>query len=217
MKTKEIIAIISLLSSILLPSCQLFDKEGEHTKSFDEISGKYLLCDAVDKRVDIENTYFEIDGSQGNFSLKYYEHGDLKREGIFQKIITREDLIGRYSDNLHFNVKVGDISEHISCYSETFSPIDQFRIIEEYVGSSQDYYLSELPYVLGTYVREGKEFTPEKAHTHKVDYTTPNKEEFTAALNGKFSLSYPGSANFWLSYAVFLKFVSYLLVTIEIL
>ncbi len=29
---------------------------------------------------------------------------------------------------------------------------------------------------------------PEKAHTHKSDYTSPNREEFTVALNGKFSL-----------------------------
>jgi len=137
--------LVSLIGCDLID--EIFEKDTDviHTKSYEPITGKYVLCDALDKRItDISNTYFEIDGKA--MSLKYYENGNLKKEGVIQKLLTRKDYVGYYSDVLHFNVKVGKTAEHISAYTESLKPINQFRIIQEYYNPGDGlYYLSELP------------------------------------------------------------------------
>ena len=177
-----------------LTSCGLFeglfeqDNDMIHTKSYEPVTGKYVLYDALDKRItDISNTYFEIDGKK--MSLKYYEHGNLKKEGTIQKLLTRSDYIGYYSDVLHFNVKVGNTAEHICTYTESLEPINQFRIIQEYYNPGDAlYYLSELPYIMGTYVREGETFVAEKPHKNDRDFLTPTDDNFTVAIDGTYKL-----------------------------
>jgi len=156
---KSLLFILSLLFIFMLSSCdmisEMFNKDNDkiHSSSYEPITGKYNLYDALDKRSNYENTYFEINGSKGNFSLKYYENGELKKSGSINRIVTYQDKIGKWTDNLHINVKVNNESEHISTYTESLDPIDQFRIIDEYDSRDKRYYLSELPYVMGTYVR----------------------------------------------------------------
>ena len=84
------------------------DSDTVHTKSYEPITGKFYLYEANDARITSTNTYFDINGTKGNFTLKYYENGVLKKEGEFQKIVTYTDKIGYWTDNLHFNVKCGD-------------------------------------------------------------------------------------------------------------
>ena len=117
MKYLKKLITISLLS-ISLTGCgffeDLFDQDTDviHTKSYEPVTGKYVLYEALDKRItDISDTYFEINGS--NFTLKYYVNGVLKKDGQIQKLLTRSDYIGYYSDVLHFNVKIGNTAEHI--------------------------------------------------------------------------------------------------------
>ena len=181
------------LFSFLLTGCDILkdfiDTDEIHNHSFEAASGKFVLYENADKRYTYTDTYFEIDGSSANFSLKYYENGALKIDGKIQKVVTHEDYIGHWCNNLHFNVKVGNKAEHISCYTENFNPLNQFRIIEEYyMPGSAKYYLSELPFVLGTYVREGESYVEEKPNTNKRDYTIPTFENFTSALNGTYKL-----------------------------
>lgn len=164
------------------------DTDTVHKSSYEPITGKFILHDWIDTRFEYHDTYFDLSGVSGNFTLKYYENGVLKREGVFQKIVTYENKIGSSDDNLHFNVKCGNLNEHISTYTESLNPINQFRIIEEYRSADEKYYLSELPYVMGTYVREGKEYKQESKTTKENDYTTPTKKVFTSALNGYFIL-----------------------------
>ena len=192
MKHKLLILIPVL--SFCLSGCGLIeglfdpDTETKHSKSYEPITGKFYLYEALDERIsDISNTYFDIDGK--TFTLKYYVNGNLKREGKIQKLLTRKDYIGYYSDVLHFNVKVGDRADHISTYTESLDPINQFRIIEEYYNPGDAlYYLSEQPYIMGTYVREGESFVAEKPHKNDKDYLTPNEDNFTAAIHGKYAL-----------------------------
>ena len=187
---KYIIGFISFILIFMLASCdEIFggDSDKIHSSSYEPVTGKYYLYEATDKRNTYENTYFDIDGK--NFKLKYYENGILKKEGAIQKVVTYKDTIGKWCNNLHFNVKVGANYEHISTYTESFDPINQFRIIDEYDGVSDDrYYLSEMPYVMGTYVREGVDYKEEAPNTNKIDYITPTLENFTSALDGKFML-----------------------------
>lgn len=162
-----------------------------HTNEYDPITGKFVLYKAADARVDTSNTYFEIDGSKGNFSLKYYQNGLLKKQGVFQKVVAREDKIGYWCDNLHLNIKCDDGSyEHIGAYTESFEPLNQFRIIDEYNGGKEEYryFYSQLPFVLGTYLREGATFVEEQPNKNDVDRTKPTLEDYTSELNGKYQL-----------------------------
>ena len=191
---KKLLAILLFtLSGSTLTGCglsELFggDTDTIHKSSYEPITGKFILYDAEDKRVTYTDTYFEIDGSKENFTMKYYENGTLKKEGKFQKIVTYKEKIGKFQDNLHFNVKCGSSYEHISTYTESFDPINQFRIIEEYTGSDKKYYLSELPFVMGTYVREGQPHQAETLSSSETDYITPNIKCFTSGLNGYYKL-----------------------------
>ncbi len=194
---KLLTIIIVALSFSTMIGCDLlgdiFGKNNDnvHTSSYDKITGKFYLYETTDNRITpTSNTYFDIDGSKGNFSLKYYENGVLKKQGEFQKVVTRTDKIGYWTDNLHFNVKCGDSYEHIGAYTESFDPINQFRIIDEYSGGANEvkYYYSELPFILGTYLREGATFVQESKNKNVPDHTIPTLENYTSELNGKFEL-----------------------------
>lgn len=191
---KRITKLIFLpLIAVSLSSCDLIeeifggDTDTIHKKSFEPITGKFYLYEALDKRYEYHDTYFDINGSQGNFSLKYYENGELKKQGSMNRIVTHEDEIGKWMDNLHFNVNVNGNSEHICTYTESLTEINQFRIMMEYHGEYK-YYLSELPYVMGTYVRENKEYKKEAYHTNEKDEVAPTLKNFTNAFNGFYRL-----------------------------
>ena len=188
------------------------DTDEQHLRSYEPITGKFVLHDALDKRNSYSDTYFVFNGEKGNFSMKYYENGELKREGKFNKILTYKERIGTWSDSLHLNIKIDSTTfDHISTYTESFEPLNQFRIIEEYKGFDTRYYLSELPYVMGTYVREGEEYVEEKYHNNDPDPMIPMESMFTSALDGTFKLdndhyfyflspkawSMPGSASYF--------------------
>ncbi len=194
--TYVLLAIAIAVSCLTLAGCEALSNllggggDNSFTKSYEPITGKFYLYSSPDARVDCSNTYFDIDGTKGNFSLKYYENGALKKQGVFRKILTRPEKIGYWSNNLHFNVKCDDGSfEHIGTYTESFEPIDQFRIIEEYNGTDDTrYFYSELPFALGTYVRQGKDFVPESANKNNPDLTNPTLDNYTYDLNGKYQM-----------------------------
>ena len=102
--------ILIILSTFTFASCDFISdlfgggSDDVFTKEYEPITGKFYLYEAYDERINEENTYFDIDGSKGNFSLKYYENGILKKQGEFQKIVIDEEKIGYRSDNLHFNI-----------------------------------------------------------------------------------------------------------------
>ncbi|MBR2985130.1 MAG: hypothetical protein IKC58_00835, partial [Clostridia bacterium] len=90
-----ILTIILLSASVALVGCDMLgdilggsDSDTSHTKEYEPITGKFYLYQSADARIDTSNTYFEIAGSKGNFSLKYYEKGILKKQGVFQKVNT---------------------------------------------------------------------------------------------------------------------------------
>ena len=77
-----------VLSSVVFSSCSVINdivgggNSDTYTKSYEPITGKFYLYETLDKRIEYTDTYFDIDGSKGNFSLKYYENGILKKEGV---------------------------------------------------------------------------------------------------------------------------------------
>ena len=165
------------------------DTEEEHLREYEPITGKFVLHDTLDKRYEYHDTYFIFDGSRNVKTVKYYENGELKREGQFNKILTYKDRIGKWCDNLHLNIKIDSKTyEHISTYTESFEPLNQFRILEEYEGFDTRFYLSELPYVMGTYVREGAEYKEEAYHTNKYDCLVPSDSRINIAFDGTFKM-----------------------------
>ena len=194
--TKLFLILLYIISTIILVGCDALkdiiggDTDNSHISSYEPITGIFYLYEAFDERINCENTYFDINGSKDDFSLKYYENGVLKKEGKFKKVIVYEDKVGYWCDNLHLNIKCGDTYEHISAYTESFDPVNQFRIIDEYSGGNKEmkYYYSELPFVLGTYVREGVDFVAESSNKNDVDYSVPTKNCYTSELNGKYVL-----------------------------
>lgn len=190
------LATLYVLLCVSLTGCNLLsgvlggDNNEVFTKEYEAITGKFVLYKATDERKTYTDTYFEIDGTKGNFSIKYYENGSLKKDGVFQKVVTRIDQVGYWTDNLHFNIKCKDSYEHIGAYTESFDPLNQFRIIDEYSGGDSEikYYYSELPFVLGTYLREGASYTKESSNLNNPDYTVPTLDNYTAELNGKYQM-----------------------------
>ena len=189
-------AILIALYSLTVISCGFVDgllgksAEGVYTKEYEAITGKFYLYKPTDERINVGDTYFEIDGSKDNFFLKYFENGRLKKQGDLKKVVAKEDKIGYWTDNLHFNFKCGESYEHIGAYTESFAPLNQFRIIDEYSGGKTEikYYYSELPFILGVYVRDGKEYVEESNNLNKNDYTIPTLDNYTSELDGKYQL-----------------------------
>ena len=186
-----LVAVLLFLLCFSYVGCDFLggDGDGSYTESYDAITGKFVLYESADKRFTYTDTYFDIDGSEGNFSVRYFENGVLKKQGQFKKIVTRVERIGKWCDNLHFNIKCGDEYIHVSTYTESFEPINQFRILQEYDGDTdENYYLSELPFPIGVYVREGANFVAESKHTNSDDYMTPTLDNFTSAIDGYYKL-----------------------------
>ena len=194
MKKLRLFALV-IISSFSLSACEMFeemfvtDNELIHDTHYEPITGKFVLHETLDKRFTYTDTYFEIDGGKGVFSLKYYENGKLKRDAKIARLVTRKEALGKWSDALHFNIKNGKVNEHISAYTESLDPINQFRIIQEYYNPGDAlYYLSELPYVMGTYVRVGQDYQEEQHNTNQRDYMTPTDNNFTVAVDGTYKL-----------------------------
>ena len=165
------------------------DTDEQHLRFYEPITGKFVLHDNLDKRESYTDTYFIFDGTKGVMSMKYYENGKLKSEARINKIVTYEDKIGKWCNNLHFNFEIDKKTfYHMSTYTESFEPLNQFRVLEEYKGFDERFYLSELPYVLGTYVREDAEYKEERYHTNEYDCLVPSDSRINIAFDGTFKM-----------------------------
>ena len=165
------------------------DTDEQHLRSYEPITGKFVLHDNLDKRYSYHDTYFVFDGTKRVMTMKYYENGELKSEGQMNKIVTHEDRIGKWCDNLHFNFKIDSKNYyHMSTYTESFEPLNQFRVLEEYKGFDERFFLSELPFVMGTYVREDAEYKEEAYHTNKYDCLVPSDSRINIAFDGTFKM-----------------------------
>ena len=178
--------------SLLISGCYMpweKDTDEQHLRSYEPITGKFVLHDNLDKRYSYTDTYFIFDGTKGVMSMKYYENGELKSEARLNKIVTYADRVGKWCDNLHFNFQIDNKTYyHMSTYTESFEPLNQFRILEEYQSFDTRFYLSELPYVIGTYVREGVEYKEEAQHTNTYDCIIPNDSRINLGFDGFYKL-----------------------------
>ena len=178
------------ITTMVLAGCVMpweQDTDEEHFRSYEPLTGKFVLHDNLDKRHEYHDTYFIFNGAKGVFSIKYYENGELKTDAKLSKIVTHEDRIGKWCNNLSIGIEINKRTYyHMSTYTESFEPLNQFRIIEEYKGFDERFYLSELPYVMGTYVREGSEYKEKAYHTNTSDPLVPNDNRINVAFDGTY-------------------------------
>ena len=140
-------------------------------KEYDATTGKFCY---IDENKQATDNYFIFDGSKNVMSFEYYESGAKKLAGTFRFVITADKGKDRsYCFMYCFDKKDGEKEDVVYCYSDDFSTYEtftQFTIMQEekkFTNSDKlvdfhTYRISELPYKMGTYVREGSSFKEEK-------------------------------------------------------
>jgi hypothetical protein len=196
---KKILSMILLIIIAFgLTGCSLIellhDKDNVVYLSDGDTSVKWNLVLNDNEYKTVESAYFEFDQS----TFKYYENGNLKREGSHR--ITYFG-VENSSSPLHLNLNFGkdetgfSIYDYIDCYTEDDKEnLRQFTIVSEGYHINpintggipvRDYHLSDMPYAFGTYVREG--FEQYEYANGKVNYLGSSK------LSGKFYDEYGNS------------------------
>lgn len=161
----RILALLLTLVILLLAftGCEgLLGGDSDTTKYNDEMAaatGKWLLLGD-------EDTYFEFNGLKGAMTFSYFEDSEIKHSGSFRAIRrSNPDANTPISFMLTRNDKSNE--DWLSCYTEGFEEdFYRFSIMteEEDIGVidgtvyTHIYRISELPYKLGTYVLEGREY-----------------------------------------------------------
>ena len=198
LKTFSLFFIGMLASATLLGGCDglisfgngpkaATEKEVIYEKELTSSTGKWFLLDGNKKAT---NTFFEFNGSLEAMTFKYTEEGEEKFSGKYQ-VAYRENT-GENASTLTWML-LKDGSEKVDwvyCYADNFDTKDfaQFTTIKEERDEGKNdgrnyahiYRISELPYKMGTYVLEGKEFKEEKDnYRYKSHYQIPD---------GKYSL-----------------------------
>lgn len=190
-KLFSVFCLIFVLCSSLFVGCDLFGKDDveRYNDELTSATGKWFLIDDAD-------TYFEFDGSKNVMTFKYFEDGVQKHDGKFRVVYKGlgDDVITPMTYVITRSDKTKE--DWINCYVEDFKQdFSQFTImnIEEDLGMidaslySHVYRISELPYKMGTYILEGKEYKEDtnnykyanEFHIPSGTYSLSSGESFT--------------------------------------
>ncbi|MBQ7291097.1 MAG: hypothetical protein IJW76_05175 [Clostridia bacterium] len=168
---KKILAfLLAFIMMFSLSGCALFELIHDKDNIVDLGNGedfvKWVLVQNNNEYSTAKSAYFEFNKD----SFKYYEDGVLKKEGTHRiTYYGTENTISPLHLNLNFgNDSTGlSIFDYIDCYTEdTKDNLHQFTIMSEGYHIKpprsggvpvRDYHLSDMPYVFGTYVKEGTE------------------------------------------------------------
>lgn len=186
---KKFLRLLTLpIFVVTLTSCDLFGggsgSAQNNDKEYAATTGKFYFVDDDKKPTD---SYFIFDGSKNVMSFEYYESGSKKITGTFRFVVPSEKGKDRsYCFMYCFDKKDGEKEDVVYCSSDDFSSVEtftQFTIMQEekkYQNSDKlidfhTYRISELPYKMGTYVREGSSFKEETNELYYDDkYFIPN-------------------------------------------
>lgn len=204
MKKSFTIVLIALIAVFVfvLTGCDavsdIFDVGGSNNndddgQQYDEelasSTGKwYLLGD--------DDTYFNFDGAKNVMSFSYVEDGLNKYSGTYRVISKGVGEDVRTPLTFIFTRTDKSKEDWLSCYVEDFdTDFTQFTImdVEEDLGMTDGfiythvYRISELPYKMGTYILEGKEYKAESNNYSLADeryiasgtYSLGSGESFT--------------------------------------
>lgn len=193
-KKPLLLMIICLILPLFISGCDLFKKDNKETKEeydkeLDSSTGKWYLLDD-------NTTYFSFDGTKNVMTFEYYENGSKKINGKYRVIYRGEGNDVLTPLTFIFDINGVEEEDWLSCYVDDFkTDFTQFTIMEEEkdLGMidgniySRTYRISELPYKMGTYVKEGKEHKQDKDNCSGVNnyyiptgtYTLQTGESFT--------------------------------------
>ena len=179
-----------------LSSCELFSNSNDSKIKLDDeftsATGMWMLKEDAD-------TYFSFDGTKGKMSFSYIEDGTTKYSGSFRGIYRGpgEDVTSPLSILLKRNDK--EKEDWLSCYTDNaLDGLSQFTIMsqEEDLGMISGsihthlYKIMELPYKMGTYILQGKEYVEESNNYYYANepyipngtYVSDSGESFTFLL-----------------------------------
>lgn len=160
---RSLLVLVVVLT--LLTSCDFTGGESSqitrYNSEMESSTGKWQLLDD-------EDTYFVFDGAENVMTVSYYEDRELKHSGKFR---ANYDPDADAQTPLTFIITRKDKAKEdwVSCYVENFeSEFTQFSVMyeQEDLGVTDGtvythiYRISEMPYKIGTYVLENKEYKP---------------------------------------------------------
>lgn len=196
MKRLSAFFLAILFLALSLASCD-FSGSGNDTEKINDAlpsaSGAWHLMGD-------EDTFFTLNGEKGVMSFSYTEDGEEKYHGTFRAVYrgVGEDIQTPLTLLLTRSDK--DREDWLDCYTECFKDdFTQFTVmgIEEDLGVTDGtvythiYRISELPYKIGTYLREGAKYKEEKSlyryadslHVPSGTYALPSGESFTFVMS----------------------------------
>lgn len=197
---KRVISKICLpLIALTLSGCAFFEFKDNEKLVVDMGDGdSYITWSLVENNNEyrpIQEAHFEI--NKTNF--KYYEDGELKKQGDVRSVYHGLDHTTRpltirlsfgYSDNL-------EQYDELICFTEDEKEsLHQFTIMAEGYHIKplrgggvpiRDYHLSDMPYAFGTYVKDGTERKAyQNKNSGKVTESVKLNETFTDESENKF-------------------------------
>ena len=190
-----------LLPLIVLPltSCAFFEFNDNEKKKVDMGDGdtfvKWSLVDNNNAYHPVQSAYFEISKT----TIRYYEENALIKEGSANTVyFGAESTTAPLIIQLDFgrNENKFDVYDNLYCFTEDEKDnLHQFTIMAQGYHIKplrnggvpvRDYHLSEMPYAMGTYVKEGTEQYTYQNSTDKDITADKLTGSFVDASNNKF-------------------------------
>lgn len=194
MKKRFVFFSLLLVLSLLFTGCgSLLGLGGDGVQKFDD---EMTAATGTWRALGDEDTYFTFDGTKDVMTFSYVEDGVEKYHGTYRAIYRGLGKDVQTPLDLLFTRSDKEKEDWLSCYVEGFTEdFSQFTVMKEeedlgVIGGSvytHIYRISELPYRLGTYVLEGKEYKEETNNYAEGNaycipsgtYTTETGESFT--------------------------------------
>ena len=191
---KKALKLFIPLMTLSLSGCAFFETAENKQKVVDLGDGdsfvKWSLVENNNEYHQVQSAYFEISKD----TIKYFEDGTLKKEGEVNAVyFGAESTTSPLVIQLEFSVNEYD---NLYCFTEDEKEdVHQFTIMAEgykvkalRLGSVpiRDYHLSEMPYAMGTYVKEGSERYAYKNSTDKDITADKLRGSFVDTSGNKF-------------------------------
>lgn len=157
------------------------DDAKTYDKELPSSSGKWYFLDGEKNPTD---TYFSFNGEEGNMTFVYYEGGEKVSDGGYRVVYKGNGSESTYTFSWCLKRDGEEKEDVVICYADDFeTDFTQFTVMQEeknigFVDArprTHVYRISELPYKMGTYVKEGEKFKTEKDdYKYAEKYCIPN-------------------------------------------
>ena len=163
--------------AVSLSACGFFSAmQNEHQSEFSALTGKWVLHENLNQVRPVDNAYFEIDGSDGVMTCKYYENDKLVKDHYFWVNYDKNDHPNYLSFNQCDSYKGKTTDGANLFFEQDINKITQFCFLNinhdyEFIEGTYNarvYKQLDCPYAFGIYVKEGAEY---------FEFETPVKEE----------------------------------------